>query len=172
MHSFQLAFQHLFCLCIYYLLVRYIQNISSVAAVCFFLYKNDNCQSSECMKDYEVAWPVFSASFVWSLSHQQPWEAVLNSYLALYQYTKHNSAGRACVVLPPSVPTMLLLLVDFMYGHLGSPQCIFTSSSSKKFVSAAPFFWSSYLNFIKMLKYWLSQYTWRIERDISENWLC
>lgn len=90
MHPFQLAFQHLFSLCMYYLLVVYIQKVSSVAAVSFFFCKNGNCQSLEYVKDYGVAWPVFSASFVWHLSRQQPWEAVLNSHLALCQYTKHN----------------------------------------------------------------------------------
>lgn len=89
MHPFQLAFQHLFCLWMYYLLVLYIQKASSVAAVGFFCRENGNCQSLECLKDYAVAGSAFSAGFVWPLSHQQPWEAVLNSHLALCQHTKH-----------------------------------------------------------------------------------
>lgn len=51
MHPFQTAFQPLFCLCMYYLLVLYIQIISSAAAVHFFFHKNGNHPSLEFVRD-------------------------------------------------------------------------------------------------------------------------
>lgn len=51
MHPFQTAFQPLFCLCVYYLLLLYIQTISSVAAVHFFFHKNGNYPHLEFVRD-------------------------------------------------------------------------------------------------------------------------
>jgi len=122
------------------------------------------------MKDDGVAWPVFSVSFAWYLSCQQPWEAVLNSHLAWYQYTKHYLCVKD--------------LCDFtsLYVYYAVPPCslylwtarltsmrIYFLLHQEIYVSAACCFLSCHLNLIKMLD--CSQHACMIELDISKKWL-
>lgn len=90
MHPFQTSFQPLFCLCVYYLLLLYIQTISSVAAVHFFFHKNGNYPHLEfvrCIVPFCVI-PLLPAA-LWgsteftSVTPPQP-EGLVWSHLPLY----------------------------------------------------------------------------------------
>lgn len=123
MHPFQTVFQPLFCLCMYYLLVLYIQTISSVAAVHFFFHKNGNHPSLEFVREGQCG-------FLCDLS-------LARSLVKKYWIHIHHTtpAWRTCVVPSPPIPTVLLIAVLCLWtAQFSSPQCIFSSSSNKTFI--------------------------------------